>query len=81
MQHLAHHKQHSIRPHLSAQELARRQRWVAVGVGIIALLMISLWVSTLPGRIRTLGGNGVSGVIGAQQPTGQYIDIDNLIGN
>lgn len=81
MAHTPHTKHHTIRPHLSAEELARRQRWVAVGVGIIALLMVSLWISTLPGRVRTLGGNGVSGIIGQTEQHGSYIDIDKMIGN
>ncbi len=73
-------KHHRLTPHLTAQELARRQRWIFVGVAIIALLLVGIWMSALPNRFRAVTKNGISGVAG-QLPERGYIDIDKMLGN
>lgn len=72
--------QSPLRPHLSPQEVARRQRWVAVGVTVLALLLIGIWVATLPGRITGITGtNATWRLLLGEVPQANYIDTDKLI--
>ncbi len=43
--------QRSFTPHLPPHELARRQRWIAVGVSVLAFLLVATWLVTLPSRL------------------------------
>lgn len=71
-----------LRPHLHPEELARRQRWVAVGVTILTLLLVVLWFLTLPGRISQASGEatGLKSLFG-DVPKTSFIDADALINN
>lgn len=72
--------QSPLRPPLTPQEVARRQRWVAVGVTILAILLIGIWVATLPGRITNITGtNATWRMLLGEVPQTNYIDTDKLI--
>ncbi len=43
-----------MKPHLPPHELARRQRWVAVGATILGFLIVATWLVSLPGRLPLL---------------------------
>lgn len=69
-----------LRPHLHPQEIARRQRWVAVGVTILTILLIATWVVTLPARIsKSTGSNTGWRAILGEVPQGTFIDSDSII--
>lgn len=72
-----------LRPHLHPEELARRQRWVAVGVTILTILLIVTWFITLPGRISEASGNNKTGwkSLFGDVPKSSFIDADALINN
>ncbi len=71
-----------LRPHLHPEELARRQRWVAVGVTILTILLVVTWFITLPGRISQASGDekGWKSFFG-EVPKSSFIDADALINN
>lgn len=71
-----------LRPHLHPEELARRQRWVAVGVTILTILLVVTWFLTLPGRISQASGEatGWKSFFG-DVPKTSFIDADALINN
>ncbi len=69
-----------LRPHLHPEEIARRQRWVAVGVTVLTLLLIVTWAMTLPARIGQSSGRGGSGwraIFGEMPPT-KFVDTEIL---
>lgn len=61
--------------------IARRQRWVAVGVTILTLLLIVTWIVTLPARISKTTSNDSTGwrAILGDVPKGNLIDAEALI--
>lgn len=69
-----------LRPHLHPEELARRQRWVAVGVTILTILLVVTWFLTLPGRISQASNDqkGWKSFFG-EVPKSSFIDADALI--
>ncbi|OGH60929.1 MAG: hypothetical protein A2848_00040 [Candidatus Magasanikbacteria bacterium RIFCSPHIGHO2_01_FULL_50_8] len=73
---------HQLRPHLAPQEIARRQRWVAVGVVILAFLLVATWFATLPSRISNATDSSLSwqSLVG-EVPKTNFIDADKLINN
>lgn len=65
---------------LSPQEIARRQRWVAVGVTILAILMIATWLITLPYRFGKTSQDGFfSSLVGNKTSDVNYIDVDSVL--
>lgn len=65
-----------LRPHMHPQEIARRQRWVAVGVTILGLLLVVTWIITLPERLsQAKGDTGLLGTI----PQSTFIDSETAI--
>jgi len=65
-----------LRPHMHPQEIARRQRWVAVGVTILGLLLVVTWIITLPERLsQAKGGSNLMGTI----PESSFIDADTVM--
>lgn len=72
-----------LRPHLHPQEIARRQRWVAVGVTILTLLLVVTWLVTLPARISQKSGpqTGWRSLIGGTMPKSSFIDTEAIINN
>lgn len=71
-----------LRPHLHPEELARRQRWVAVGVTILTILLVVTWFLTLPGRISQASNDqkGWKSFFG-EVPKSSFIDAEALINN
>lgn len=68
----------SLRPHLPPEEIARRQRWVIVGVAVLSLLLVATWLYGLPSRLGAMIGSS-SSVFG-DIPQANYIDAKEYIG-
>ncbi len=71
-----------LRPHLHPQEIARRQRWVVVGVTILTILLVATWLVTLQNRISQAPGEqfGWRMFLGTV-PKSSFIDTDAIINN
>ena len=69
-----------LRPHLHPHIIAKRQRWVAVGVTILTLLLIATWTMTLPARIsKSTGGSAGWRAILGDVPQSSLINTDSII--
>lgn len=70
-----------LRPHLHPQEIARRQRWVAVGVTILTLLLVVTWLVTLPSRFSQNSGPriGWRTLVGGDMPKTSFIDTEAIL--
>lgn len=69
----------SLQHPLTPQELARRQRWVVVGVTILTVILVGIWLTTLPERI----GGGKKGTLFkslvGEMPQTEYIDPNKIL--
>lgn len=64
---------------LTPQEIARRQRWVVVGVTILTILLIGIWITTLPNRLSGgKKGSLFTSIIG-EMPEADYIDPNAIL--
>ena len=69
----------SFKHHLSPQEIARRQRWVAVGVAVLAILLVGTWLVTLPSRISGYSPDHTWNAWWGKSPDTKYIDVNELM--
>lgn len=67
--------------HLSAQEIARRERWVAIGVALVAIIIIALWLVSLPTRVSGTGSFDSFGLFFEQPNKAQLIGNEILNDN
>ncbi|MCX6781047.1 MAG: hypothetical protein NT003_02945 [Candidatus Magasanikbacteria bacterium] len=69
---------HRIHP----EEVARRQRWVAVGITILMFLIVATWFSSLPTRLADATGASKSAGWKSwfgDMPKATYIDSEALL--
>lgn len=69
--------EHHFSHRLPAHEVARRQRWVAVGVTILIILILVLWIASLPARIGG-AGNSFANFFSRTTKPAQYVSEDVL---
>lgn len=69
-----------LHPNLPSHEIARRQRWAAVGVTLLGILLFATWLASLPARFG--GGTGWSSwdaLFGKLPEQTATIDINNAL--
>lgn len=69
--------EHHFSHRLPAYEVARRQRWVIVGVTILVIIVVALWFTSIPARIGGTENSFANFFSRANKPA-QYVSEDVL---